>query len=558
MAANSTSLTVTARAVDKASGPLSDVSKAVKGLPGQFGQASAALSALGGASQQMGGQVAGAVGKLSSLASMVATGGPIGIGIAAVTAAVAVATKGWEIYNAASAAAESASRSLAGTFDAQRKSIEGIAQQIDQAERALRNFGKSATEANRDELALGMERTAKGAEELRRTIANLEVQNEFARKNAAKLVESEKANIVTKALFNKTVQDEITLREKQIEDLKQSLSNVEKINAEQTKAVDVLGQLNTKEEQAEKAKQRKAAATRGATKEQQEENKALREAIAAEEAYARKVGERLAANFSQASDYYTRQAELGEKNAKFLQEQEERDMQAARQANEQRIQMAQQYADAIVSNVGGALEDMISGSKDADDAFGDLFKNLGKMVLKQAATYLIAKGIEMAADRASATAKLAQDTSTAASGALSAHSNIPFVGIAIGLAAAAAIVGAILAFKKFAAGGVATGGVAGMDSVPALLTPGERVLTVGQTSALDTLLDAVTRATAGSGGGGERSGGSLTDARSMTVHVGAPDHGAPDDAAIYRYAVKLGRAIRDVQRDGMWAPAPAR
>ena len=69
----------------------------------------------------------------------------------------------------------------------------------------------------------------------------------------------------------------------------------------------------------------------------------------------------------------------------------------------------------------------------------------------------------------------------AAAKQLEAHSFLPFVGIAIGAAAAAVVSGIIKAKLSevpagMAAGGLVTGGQRGRDSVPAMLTPGEVVI----------------------------------------------------------------------------------
>lgn len=67
---------------------------------------------------------------------------------------------------------------------------------------------------------------------------------------------------------------------------------------------------------------------------------------------------------------------------------------------------------------------------------------------------------EMAASAALAATKNVETTSNvaaAASGALAAHSGIPFVGIALGLAAVAAIIAAMVSLPKFAKGGIVSG-----------------------------------------------------------------------------------------------------
>lgn len=81
--------------------------------------------------------------------------------------------------------------------------------------------------------------------------------------------------------------------------------------------------------------------------------------------------------------------------------------------------------------------------------------------------------------KAAALTQIGIDTARGATQALSAFP-IPFIGPALGMAAAAAIVafGIERSAQVLAAnqGGLVTGGIAGMDSVPAMLTPGELVV----------------------------------------------------------------------------------
>lgn len=73
---------------------------------------------------------------------------------------------------------------------------------------------------------------------------------------------------------------------------------------------------------------------------------------------------------------------------------------------------------------------------------------------------MVGSAKEVAASAASTAAKNTETTANvaaAASGALAAHSGIPFVGIALGLAAVAAIVAAMLSLPKFAKGGIVSG-----------------------------------------------------------------------------------------------------
>lgn len=129
-----------------------------------------------------------------------------------------------------------------------------------------------------------------------------------------------------------------------------------------------------------------------------------------------------------------------------------------------------------VKGIGGAvssLRDVITGTGSAwdkltgvVDGFLSLYDSFGKVLDIMASltglteTLTIAKQGEAAASIVNANAKHAEasaNTAAAVSGALSAHSGIPFVGIALGLAAAAAIISTMLSVPKFASGGIVSG-----------------------------------------------------------------------------------------------------
>jgi hypothetical protein len=585
VAANSTSLTVTARAVDKASGPLGDVGKSVKALPEQFGKASAAMSVLGGVSQQLGGQIGGAAQKLSGLASMVASGGPIGIGIAAISVAVAAGSKMWEAYTESTRQAELAAKSLDSVFASQVKGIEDSRRRVDDLSRSLRNFGLSSSEATKADLERKMATQAEGVSRLSAEIAKLEERNKQITDGGTRVVQM--YNNRTKSVVDLTSEqeEEIRLNEIAINGMRTSAANIQRQIELDKQAVRLTADLAEKERGAARAKRTHADATHELIRAERERKRVNDEALALlddiqrMEDDARDKTKRAAKAFAEGVPRAFGEAAKGYDKAADEMEQRAKAIEAAQAA------MAQRLAGNIVGTVGGAFDEIVSGSKSAEQAFGDLFKSLARMALQQAATYVVAKGIEMAADKTAATvkqqgdlqsaavhatakaiemaadqaaasAKHAQDTSTAASGAMSAHSNIPFIGIAIGLAAAAAIVGAIMAFKKFAAGGVATGGVPGMDSVPAMLTPGERVLTVSQTNAFENFVGLLERiipsgglptpALAGAGAGA----GGLTVINNLTVQPS--DRGEPDTIAQERYGRDMARLLDRAARDGVF------
>jgi hypothetical protein len=510
MAATQNTMTVTARGVDHVSGPMKDVAKAIGGLPDKISKATSAMSALGGAVGQIGGPIGATAGKLSQFGSLVATGGPLGLGIAGVTGLVAAGTAVWQVYQEELQHAANATASLTRVFEAQKGRISEANESAMRAEQALANYGKTAGEIRIAELeskmsnfSSALERNAGVIDELRPRVAELQGQL-----------------LSLSGLNTKSANEARAAIQKELEAKRALLVATENGNAAAQAQFDAnmresLRGLAQAEEEARQKRDARTAATRRAIDAERahtaEVEKGAQEVLAhldriGNELDKKKAREQAASEASKAAakkDSDAMKAVLGKQ------------VKAEEEAHQKRTQQAQEVASLLVDNVGGALSDIISGTKSTEEAFGEMFGSLGKMVLQQAATYVVAKGIEAAVNATTANAKIAQDTSTAASGALSAHSNIPFVGIAIGLAAAAAIIAAILSFKKFAKGGLVTGGEPGKDSVPALLMPGEMVLPVSMVREIAQL----------SGSGGSVSGGIPRFANGGMVQGGGQSFG---------------------------------
>jgi hypothetical protein len=171
------------------------------------------------------------------------------------------------------------------------------------------------------------------------------------------------------------------------------------------------------------------------------------------------------------------------------------------------VRYSERAAGGIVNTFSSMYDDMTQGGMTWQEAAAKQTKLIARMAVEEAARFAIAEGIKQAAiiltgetQVASATlgttavvtgaaagttatvvaadTKIAADTATMVAGATAAYSGIPFVGIGLAAAAIASFIAIIAAFKKFATGGEVTGGTPGRDSVPALLTPGEYVLSV--------------------------------------------------------------------------------
>lgn len=96
-------------------------------------------------------------------------------------------------------------------------------------------------------------------------------------------------------------------------------------------------------------------------------------------------------------------------------------------------------------------------------------------------------------DTATTNVNTTAEVANAGAKAMSAHSGIPFVGIALGLAGVAAIIAAIIAamssMPRFASGGIVPGASFTGDKVPALLNSGEMILNGSQQSNLFNMLN---------------------------------------------------------------------
>jgi len=138
-----------------------------------------------------------------------------------------------------------------------------------------------------------------------------------------------------------------------------------------------------------------------------------------------------------------------------------------------------------------------------EEAYKALYRGIRDQLIASGTEYVIQEGIKVAAKKAAeklktkaavegeairsgvatvgATESIAKSGAEGSAKAISAYAGIPGVGVALGLAAAAVVMGAISKYMgMWADGGYVSGGTRGKDSVPALLMPGEYVLNTDQ------------------------------------------------------------------------------
>ena len=180
--------------------------------------------------------------------------------------------------------------------------------------------------------------------------------------------------------------------------------------------------------------------------------------------------------------------ELGEKQRK-----EEKD----------RLKASVEEYESLGKSIFGTFTSAFSGVADGTKTLAEAFQQLGSsivsMIISMAAEWAVAEGARAIASQAASNTVIAGRAGEAAAGAASSQAGIPIIGPALAIAAGAAMLAFVLGFaaggssegpkgsvappgvsngtvQKFASGGFVSGGIHGVDSVPALLMPGERVL----------------------------------------------------------------------------------
>jgi hypothetical protein len=264
-------------------------------------------------------------------------------------------------------------------------------------------------------------------------------------------------------------------------------------------------------------------------------------------------------------------------------EQEDRVLAAQQAAAQGRLDAIKGGVDSLTAAVAGTatnavgrlFDSLSSGAADAGQVLADLVSSLPRVFAEATAAYLVQLGVQKAATaayeafRVSTSAagsaavvaikvaetktKVAAEAAAGGAAAVAAHAGIPFVGKVIGLAAAGAIVAAIVALAGvFASGGGRKGGskpsgareggpqgfalggmpaAGGLDSVLALINPGERVLSGPETRALAAgHVPAVVGGTSTTRQRGAREG-----ARGMVIEQRLVLEALPDRTAVERY-----------------------
>lgn len=205
--------------------------------------------------------------------------------------------------------------------------------------------------------------------------------------------------------------------------------------------------------------------------------------------------------------------------AKFYRDEETRILaegQAAAQAN------AIETATEIGNTLAGIFDELLSGAGSFEERFKRVTQSVLRMIGQMIIKLLVFKGIQL----------------------LLSSLGGPGLGAAFGTA------------TGMADGGVVTGGVAGRDSVPAMLMPGEMVLPVGLSKQILAVAGGSSDSGArplpfAAGGIVPRMGGGGGNAVIVNVSLQTLDGALPSDLALTRFARKVGGKIRDLSSRGL-------
>lgn len=194
-----------------------------------------------------------------------------------------------------------------------------------------------------------------------------------------------------------------------------------------------------------------------------EERKRIRD----KEAQDRQEKERFAAKYTEQMENGVQQIQEDNfnRNSTLIEQNEQMKLDAIQKEMDAEMNRAQETA-TMIQGVGqawgSAFEQVAAGQKELGDAVLDATLDSFERIIMAAAA-------------------------VAAANAFAAHQVVPFIGIALGTAAAGVAFAMVRGYvsqmrgpKKMAKGGRIEGGTPGVDSVPILAMPGERVLTVDQ------------------------------------------------------------------------------
>jgi len=513
------------RAHDDASPTIRKVGAEFKRMPESFSKAAGAMRLVEGASGGMGGAFAEAANKASGLLSIVTSGGPLGVGIAAVTVAVAAGTAAWKMYKQDIDQAKEATAAIDVVLEKNREKVLKFGEEVKKAAEALRTMGwtegqKFAEQAEQAER--GIASTVESHNKLLAEQADLQrVVANFRKEYSSREIEDAKTRLAA-------MQETIRIDAANVATTKAKMSALKEMAAIQ----DELAFAKQDEEAFARAE---AEATATATKQQAERVKRAAERQKQYAAEWRDAAKRAAEQIAEdQQDEIKRQEYLidieSERNRiadgrasihQDLAKKEQEYLESQRDANERIAEEASQLAapyvavaGAISSEMMGAVYAVADGTKTMGEAAVGALESLGKRAIDSVINIAIQSAIEGLAARvisaaaggaveasvniAAANAAITAASAAGQASAIAGFAGIPVIGPGLGLAQAAVVTGMIEATRARLVGaavGLAEGGMVhtGPSGGLAVLHDKERVLTDRQTAAFERMVKVAER-----------------------------------------------------------------
>ena len=458
------------------------VGGAVRQMPQQFSRASGAISSMGGAFGKMGGAAGMAVGKLTGMASLL-VGGPLGVGIAAVTLAIGAMTVVWDTFQTEAKESEKAIVQMSAAMDRMHTSVQNQKDALADLTDEVEHYGMTADQRMIE----------KGEERLQIIDQELEANARLINAMIKRRRSVEGLNVEDEVQLQKLFETNAAMRE-----VAQTITATNEALQEKMTLAFAEDEGKLKREKTDK---RIAEAQRRDEKAKAEAEKAAIDLARQRIDYVKEASEREhAATAKRIEDQMALEREAYEARLKL---------------EDQEAEEKEQRAQAVASTISDVSSQLTT----------DLLSNDERT--------------RKSAVRTAASAAMASIGTAAAKGAADVFASSqklgPILGPIIGAIAAAAVFGSIMTFRSkvigAASGGLIRGGVAGRDSVPAMLMPGEIVMPT-------PVAQQFQRMAAGRGGGGGTS--MNTTVNHYNVGIQALDVSSVSESQLSKVALRLG------------------
>lgn len=193
-----------------------------------------------------------------------------------------------------------------------------------------------------------------------------------------------------------------------------------------------------------------------------------------------------------------RRLALEQGNIERAQKLDEEAIQARKAAYVETFDTVKSIASTVVASVKSFVKAGLDGTKDMGQVAIGIVSSIGEAIIdkllamfvsfisEQIAELLTKSALQASVGVAAAASNIAAEAAVAGASAVAATAAIPIVGPALAPAAGAAAYAEAMSFQGFLAaaamadGGLVIGGAIGRDSVPAMLMPGEYVVTAAQ------------------------------------------------------------------------------